>query len=217
MAVMTDSLQRQVRDILAGVPEPVTLVAFTHPADADLRELVTQLGELSNGRIVVEVHDFDGAAELARQYGIDKAPELAVLGGTDGRTDLGVRFFGTPRGYEFGTLIEDVRMAAAAHAGLSEQTLDVLANLTSPVHLQVFVTAACPYCPRAVLLAHKLAIASHQVKADAVDASEFEELADRYGVFGVPHTVINDRIHVPGAVSEEELVAELTTLMETTS
>ena len=108
-------------------------------------------------------------------------------------------------------------MASTAHAVLSDQTRDVLANLTMPVHLQVFVTPTCPYCPRAVLLAHKLAIACELVRADAIDASDFEQLADRYGVFGVPHTVINDRVHVSGAVSEDELVAELVSLMETTS
>lgn len=46
-----------------------------------------------------------------------------------------------------------------------------------------------------------------------VDASEFPELANRYGVNAVPRIVINDRIHVEGAVPEAVLLARLEPLM----
>lgn len=43
-----------------------------------------------------------------------------------------------------------------------------------------------------------------------VDAGEFPDLADRFGVSGVPHTAINDGAGtVVGAVPEEHLVAEI--------
>ena len=48
------------------------------------------------------------------------------------------------------------------------------------------------------------------VRAEAVEAMEFPELADQYGVHGVPHTTINDgREHVVGAVPEANLVAAI--------
>jgi Thioredoxin domain len=65
-----------------------------------------------------------------------------------------------------------------------------------------------------VLLAHKMAIANDWVTADAVDATEFPELADRYHVHGVPRTVANDAVHVEGAVPEAMLVAELLPIPE---
>lgn len=60
-----------------------------------------------------------------------------------------------------------------------------------------------------MLLAHKLAIASSQVTAAMVEAVEFPHLANRYQVYGVPRTVINDVIHVEGAVPENMLMAKL--------
>jgi thiol-disulfide isomerase/thioredoxin len=75
---------------------------------------------------------------------------------------------------------------------LSAPTLDALAALHVPLHVQVFVTPTCPYCPRAMLLAHKLAFVSEHVRADAIDASAFPELAARYGVRGVPRTIANE-------------------------
>ncbi len=41
------------------------------------------------------------------------------------------------------------------------------------------------------MLAHQMALESEMVQAEMVEATEFPELANRYGVSGVPHTSIN--------------------------
>ena len=98
--------------------------------------------------------------------------------------------YGSPAGYEFATLIEDIRMASRGTTDLSAATVETLNHLTTALRLQVFVTPTCPYCPRAALLAHKMALVSDWVTADAVDATEFPELADHYRVRGVPRTIV---------------------------
>jgi Thioredoxin domain len=47
------------------------------------------------------------------------------------------------------------------------------------------------------------------VRADMVEAIEFPHLANKYQVFGVPRTVINDKIHQEGAVPEPMLLSKL--------
>ena len=48
-----------------------------------------------------------------------------------------------------------------------------------------------------------------------VEAMEFFELSDHYGVSGVPHTVINDGAgNIIGAVPEERLIAEIKRVIE---
>ncbi len=64
------------------------------------------------------------------------------------------------------------------------------------------------------MLAHKLALASTRITADCVEVTEFPHLATRYGVSGVPRTVINEVIHIEGAVPEAALVAELMTVTD---
>ena len=59
------------------------------------------------------------------------------------------------------------------------------------MRLQAFVTPTCPYCPRAVLAAYRLALANPNVVAEGVEASEFPQLAQRYRISGVPDTVID--------------------------
>jgi len=60
-----------------------------------------------------------------------------------------------------------------------------------------------------VRLAHKLAIASDNVRADMVEAIEFPHLSVKYNVQGVPRTVINETIQIEGAAPEPMLMTRL--------
>ncbi|HAJ35885.1 MAG TPA: glutaredoxin [Chloroflexi bacterium] len=216
MAILNDDIKQQVREVLSDLNAPVKLVVFTQGEGgaiecqmcAETRALIEEVAALSD-KVSVEVRDFVKDSEVAEAYGIDKIPAVAVVREGDEPADFGIRLFGIPSGYEFGTLIEDIRLASSGNPELSEKTLAQLAQLTSPVQIQVFVTPTCPYCPRAVLLAHRLAMASNLITAAMVEATEFPHLANRYQVYGVPRTVINDVIHIEGAVPETMLISKL--------
>jgi glutaredoxin-like protein len=216
MTLLNEEIRAQVREVLQGMDGPVKLIVFTQGEGAALecamcRETVQLVEEVAaeSGKIGVEVRDFVADAEVAETLGIDKIPAVAVLRGGDEPRDYGIRLYGIPSGYEFSTLIEDILMVSKGDPGLSAQTLGELGKLTRPVNIQVFVTPTCPYCPRAVLLAHRLAMASEHVQAAMVEATEFPHLANRYQVYGVPRTVINDVIHIEGAAPEAMLMERL--------
>jgi hypothetical protein len=60
------------------------------------------------------------------------------------------------------------------------------------------------------VLATQMALESEWVQAETVEASEFPELAERYGVSGVPHTSINFGAgEMIGSAPEEMLVDEI--------
>ena len=60
------------------------------------------------------------------------------------------------------------------------------------------------------MLAHQMAFESPLVEAEMVEAMEFFDLSNQFGVSGVPHTVINGgKGNVIGAVPEERLVVEI--------
>ena len=61
-----------------------------------------------------------------------------------------------------------------------------------------------------MLPAHQMAMESPLVEAESVEASEFIDLAEKYGVSGVPHTIINDgQAEMVGAAPEAYLVNEI--------
>ena len=65
-----------------------------------------------------------------------------------------------------------------------------------------------------MVLAHRLAMESDWIRADMVEATEFPHLANKYQVFGVPRTVINETIQIEGAVPEPMLVNELLKVLD---
>ena len=126
-------------------------------------------------------------------------------------TDLGVQYSGIPSGHELSTLINDILIVSRRDSGLNEKTREFLKNLDKPLLLQVFVTPTCPYCPRAVLLAHQMAMENPKmIRAEGVEATEFPELSQRFNVRGVPQTVINSGAGtVVGAVPEQNLLDQI--------
>lgn len=48
-------------------------------------------------------------------------------------------------------------------------------------------------------------MASDKISSDMVEVSEFQQLAMKYNVRGVPHTVINESHNVVGAVPAPDL------------
>jgi glutaredoxin-like protein len=209
MALLDDKTRNEVESLLAEMAGPAHVLVFTQEFEcqycADTREIIDEIAGLSD-QISVDVYDLVDDSEVAEKYGVDKIPALVMLGAND--ADYGVRYYGIPSGYEFSSLLHDLKAVAAGPDAteLSTDTLAYLDSLEAPLHLQVFVTPTCPYCPQAVVMAHAMAIASPNVRADMVEATEFPHLSMKYSVMGVPRTVINEVEFVEGAVPEQMLL-----------
>jgi glutaredoxin-like protein len=215
MALISEKDAQTVRDMLnKNLKQPVTLAVFTSEDGCmycpETQQLAEELAALSD-LLTVQVYDIQAAADVAERYEVDKTPAIVVLGKDDAGNDkdYGIRFFGIPSGYEFMSLLDAIETVGGAESQLSEETKAFLATLDKDVHIQVFVTPTCPYCPQAVTLAHHLAFASDKVKADMVEATEFPRLSERYNVMGVPRSVINETVHQEGAVPEPMFLARL--------
>jgi glutaredoxin-like protein len=177
----------------------------------DTKQLLEEIAALSD-KITLETHDL-ADKEKAAQLQIDKAPAIAVMNGKD----YGIRYYGIPSGYEFGSLIDDIVDVSKGESGLSSATKAALAKLTQPIHFQVFVTPTCPYCPRAVRTAHKMAMESEFVRADMIEATEFPDLSQKYEVMAVPRIVINDTSYFEGALPEVQFLAAALQTLEANS
>jgi len=211
--LLNDDVIGQVQDAFQDLKEPVQILFFGDEDCEycdDTHQLVKEVSDISE-MISLESLDLEEDAEKAQRFGVDKAPGL-VIAGLDGEqvVDYGIRYAGIPSGHEFSSLVQDLLLVSQREAGLSPETQEFLEGLQEPVHLQVFVTPTCPYCPSAVILAHRFALASEMVQAEMVESSEFQDLVLKYKVSGVPDTSINHGAgRVVGAVPEDDLVAEI--------
>ena len=213
--VLNDQIVKQISEAFAEIQEPVHVLYFGSKDNCDYCAETKQLLEevtAINDKLELSIYDIKENQDVAAKFNVTNAPGI-VIAAKDGSevTDLGVQYSGIPSGHEFSTLINDILIVSKRDSGLSEKTREFLKNLDKPLHLQVFVTPTCPYCPRAVLLAHQMAMENPQmIRAEGVEATEFPELANRFNVRGVPQTVINSGAGmVVGAVPEQNLVAEI--------
>jgi glutaredoxin-like protein len=208
VSLLSEQDRGVVRDHLARIQHPVTLLLFTQTIGAPETALIARqvLDELAslNDLIRVEEVNFVLEKDRAAQYGIDHIPAIVLLSND---TDTRMRFLGAPAGYEFMSLIEAVILAGTDDSQLDPQSRELIAaNVNAPVDIHVFVTPTCPHCPRAVSLAHRMARENAHIRATCVEATEFMDLSRKFRVTGVPKTVVNESIEILGALPEELFV-----------
>ncbi|PWH14598.1 MAG: glutaredoxin [Anaerolineae bacterium] len=207
---------RQIREVFQQLKHPVQILFFGTQKHCEycteIRQLLEEVSELSD-LIGLSVYDVEQDADLAKLYRVEGKAPATIIAAREGEqiTDFGIRYLGIPSGHEFTTLIQAILLVSARDSGLTPQSREYIQSLTKPLHLEVFVTPTCPYCPRAVVLAYQLAMENPKmVLAEGIEAMEFDELSNRYMISGVPDTVINaDAGRVVGAVPESHMLAEL--------
>ena len=204
----------QVKSFLGQIDNPVEMTFFSTKNNCqycgEIESLLTEITSLSDQYSLV-IKDFDTDLESREKFKIHSAPVFVLAGKNGSETiDYGIRYYGLPSGHEFSSLINDLRLVSKKDSGLTPETRKFLSELKTPLHLQVFVTPTCPYCPQSVVLAHQMAMESSYVTADMIEAMEFPELSEKFGVSGVPQTTINDGAGtVVGGVHEHQLVEKI--------
>jgi alkyl hydroperoxide reductase subunit AhpF len=141
MALLSEQDRQVVRAHLAELAHDVTLLLFTQtiggPETAIIaKQILDELASLSE-RLTIEEVNFVLERERAATYGVDKIPAIVVL--RDGE-DTRMRFFGAPAGYEFMSLVEAVIVAGGDQSGLTDESKKLIADITAPVSIEVFVT-----------------------------------------------------------------------------
>jgi len=140
MPLMTEEVAAQLKDEFAQLVSPVRLAVFSQaladPESEQVRRLLEELVAI-DPRLSLESYNFVLDKEKVEALGIARTPAIAVMGA---EKDYGIRFYGLPSGYEFGSLVEAILDVSRGDSGLSEETRAGLKDLVRPVHLQVFST-----------------------------------------------------------------------------
>lgn len=206
--MLDDKIKQEVTKILSSMVNPITVKLFTQGMECgyckETHELLNDLVS-TNDKIKLEIYDFEKDTEEVSKHQIEEIPAIVVMD----NQDHDIKFYGIPAGYEFSSLLNALLMVSTGIVKLTDETKAFLDTLTKPVHLKVFVTPTCPYCPQAVIMAHQMAFYSKYVKAEMVELSEFPHLAVKYGVQGVPRTTINEKWYQEGAAPEQMLVDKI--------
>ena len=145
MALISPDDQQLLRESFAAMTRNVRLLFFTQTLGCETcpmtRQILDELPGLSD-RIAIEELNVVIDSAKAAEYGIDRAPGIAIVGQDEAGepSDSRIRFLGAPSGYEFIALVQAVRLVGGAPSLLSEPTRERLAALTRPLSMRVFTT-----------------------------------------------------------------------------
>jgi alkyl hydroperoxide reductase subunit AhpF len=139
MGLLRDTDVAEIRTRLQPMTSPVKLVHFTQELNLEYgreaRQLLEELTQISD-KLTLETYNFLVDKEKAAEYAVDKVPATIIRNGKD----YGIRFFGLPAGYEFAALLDAILDVSTGDSGLQPASREKLAQLTKPLHLQVFTT-----------------------------------------------------------------------------
>lgn len=141
MALLSAQDEQALRQHLAAIDRPVTLLLFTQTIGGSesgqiARQILDEVARL-NDKITIEERNFILDLEDRAKYRIDKSPAIVIL--SDGE-DTRMRMYGAPNGYEFVGLVEAILLAGTGQVGLEEETLKLIASVDQPTNIQVFST-----------------------------------------------------------------------------
>ena len=140
MALISDDVAAELEREFQNLKNPVRLLVFSQalavPESEEVRRLVEELAGLDS-RIRTLSYNFVIDKDQVDAVGIARIPAIAVMGEDK---DYGLRMYGLPQGYEFGSLVDAILDVSSGESGLLDETKAALQALDKPVHIQVFST-----------------------------------------------------------------------------
>ncbi|MBY8997982.1 MAG: thioredoxin family protein [Candidatus Thorarchaeota archaeon] len=205
---MDDATKEQVIELFSGIVNDVTVHLFLEEINClycnDTKDMVEQLAELSD-RINIVEHKGSIDSDDAKEMGIERHPAIVL----HGKEKYNVKFYGIPAGHEFGALVGSIIDVSTGTAPLPLDVIEDIISIDKPINIKVFVTPQCPYCPEMTRLAHQASILNPMISSEMIESLEFQEMTAKYGVFGVPKTIINETTIIDGLSPVEMFVEKL--------
>lgn len=177
------------------------------PTCPEAKQLAEELVRISDGVLSFNIIDVKDAAHIAPRY----LPAFVY-----DTPKKNVRYYGLPSGQEFAPFIF-AHDYIAKGVKLPADILEEAESIDVPLHVRIFVTPECPYCPLVVDFFNQVGIVNGNVVVETIEAFEHPREADAYGVQYVPYAVIT-RIEdynkygakpvdvVPGYMAPEDLI-----------
>lgn len=209
--VLNDDARKTLGKTFKDLKRTIVLEVYTkdgvnEPYNQLSVKFVSEIMEITD-KIVGKFHKID--SERSKQMDVTRSPTILI-----DPDHYRIRYTGAPAGEEGRSFIQTLLNVSRDDSTLSGKGRKRLASLKDKRHIQVFVTAACPYCPGEVLNVTSAAIERPDlVVAEIVESAENIDLAKQFNVGSVPQTVINGKVISIGMQQEEMFIEGLITLV----
>jgi glutaredoxin-like protein len=169
--------------------------------------LLQTLAEHSNGKLVIEELSTEEDIEESKTYNVERVPTILFL---DEKGTEVIRYTATPTGPELAPFIETLQYFSGVNS-FYRDTIQANLKKMSKSDIKLFMTLSCPYCPSVIPVLNLFAILSKgKIKSEIIDINLNPDIAMKYNIQGVPHAMINEKEHISGMFSPQDLLDKLT-------
>jgi len=170
-------------------------------------ELLKTLENVSNGKLEIEEISTEENEEKTKKFNITKIPAILFVDENDNEI---IRYLAHPTGSEFVPFLNSIQYFSGVRPYYADQIITHLKKI-SKSKMKIFITPTCPYCPATVPVLTLFAIVSKgKISAEIIDVNLNPDIGMKYQVQGVPHTVINEKDHIYGMFTPQDLLDKLT-------
>ncbi|MET1160110.1 MAG: thioredoxin family protein [Thermoprotei archaeon] len=184
-----EETKNALRKIFTGFKRSLVDVLVLSPTDCptcgEAEHLARELMKISNGALEFKIIDRD--SDIAKKLAVRYVP--AFIYDTRKRN---IRYYGLPSGQEFAPFIYIHQYIANNQVNLPKEAVEIVESIENPIHVKIFVTPECPYCPLIVDAANQMGLVNSDILVETIEAIELPLEADIYRVMYVPFVVITD-------------------------
>ena len=218
--LFSENEMNNVKNELSKLKEKVVLKLFTDFKTQDdgtkkrmcmacegTHNLLKTLSDLSGGKLDFEEVSTEEDVEETERYNVQRIP--AILFVNEKGKEI-IRYSANPSGSEFVPFLNSIQYFSGVRPYYTDQIQTNLEKIPKS-NMKIFITPTCPYCPQTVPVLTLFAIVSEgKVSAEVIDVDLNPDIAMRYQVQGVPHTVINEKENIYGMFTPQDLLDKLT-------
>ncbi|MFX1340315.1 MAG: thioredoxin family protein [Promethearchaeota archaeon] len=169
--------------------------------------LLNTLKEHSDGKLEVEEYSTQENSDIADKYEVVRIPTILFIDEKDREV---IRYTAEPSGAELVPFIKSIQDFSGAVSFYKDTIMTNLKKIGKS-EIKLFITHTCPYCPTVVPIANLFATLSDgKIKVNIIDINANQDIAMKYQIQGVPHTMINEKEHIYGMFSPQDLLEKLT-------
>ncbi|MGL4561791.1 MAG: thioredoxin family protein [Brevinema sp.] len=182
----------QMIRILEDMVNPVKILCCfgNNDKSKETHQFVTEFSQFSP-KLSLEILSKNDMILKAKEWDIKDMPMLVVT--NEQKTLKGVRFLGTPGGFEINSFLMSILEVSGKIDSLAVADLLVVDRVRSFLKIYIFVSLNCAQCPKAVMNVHRLAIQNQHIHAYMVEAPAFPTITSQYNIQAFPTIQIGDQ------------------------
>ena len=168
--------------------------------------LLNLLADYSNGKLEIKEYSTENK-DMAEKYKVLRIPTILFL---DENDQIVIRYTAEPSGAELVPFIKSIQDFSGASNYYKDEIISNIRNIKES-NITLFITHTCPYCPQIVPIVNLFATLSKgKIVTEIIDINANQDIAMKYQIQGVPHTMINEKEHIYGMFAPQDLLDKLT-------